>query len=68
MDLLNLAMLCGHLVDPAMTLRVIDVESRGRPYAIHDNTSDQTFVPGALPDAVAVASRLLFRGTDWISD
>jgi len=62
MDLLSLAMLCGHLVDPAMTLRVIDVESRGQRYAIHDNTSDQTFVPSSLPDAVAVASRLIVQG------
>ncbi len=62
MDLLSLAMLCGHLVDPAMTLRVIDVESRGQTYAIHDNTSDQTFVPSSLPEAVALASRLIVQG------
>ena len=30
MDLLNLALMCGHLVDPAMTLRVIQVESQGQ--------------------------------------
>ena len=62
MDLLNLAMLCGHLVDPVMTMRVIDVESRGQTYAIHDNTSDQTFVPSSLPYAVALASRLIVQG------
>ena len=62
MDLLDLAMLCGHLVDPAMTLRVIDVESRGQTYAIHDNTSDQTFVPNSLPEAVTLSSRLIVQG------
>jgi type IV secretion system protein VirB1 len=54
--------MCGHLVDPAMTLRVIDVESRGQTYAIHDNTSNQTFAPSSLPDAEAVASRLIVQG------
>ena len=62
MDLLRLAILCGHLVDPAMTLRVIEVESQGQVYAIHDNTSHQTFVPSSLPEAVALASRLIIEG------
>jgi len=61
-DLLNLAVLCGHLVDPAMTMRVIDVESRGQPYAIHDNTSDQTYIPNSLPDAVSLSSHLIAEG------
>ncbi len=62
MDLLNLALMCGHLVDPAMTLRVIQVESQGQTYAIHDNTSAQTFVPNSLPSAVTLSSQLIAQG------
>ena len=43
MDLLTLAVLCGPMVDPAMTLRVIDVESAGHAFAIHDNTNGKTY-------------------------
>jgi type IV secretion system protein VirB1 len=62
MDLLKLAVLCGHLVHPAMTLRVIEVESQGQAFAIHDNTSDQSFVPHSLPEAVRLASILISAG------
>jgi type IV secretion system protein VirB1 len=62
MDLLKLALLCGHLVHPAMTLRVIEVESQGQTFAIHDNTSDQSFVPHSLPEAVRLASMLIWAG------
>ena len=62
MDLLNLAVLCGHLVDPAMTLRVIQVESQGQIYAIHDNTNDHTFVAKSLPEALRLSSQLIAQG------
>ena len=62
MDLLNLAVLCGHLVDPAMTLRVIQVESQGQIYDVHDNTNSQTFVPTSLSEAVELSSRLMAQG------
>ena len=62
MDILSLALVCGHLVDPAMTLRVIQVESQGQIYAIHDNTNSQTFVPNSLPEAVELSSRLIAQG------
>ena len=62
MDLLNLAVMCGHLVDPAMTLRVIQVESQGQIYAIHDNTNDHTFVAKSLPEALRLSSQLIAQG------
>ena len=62
MDLLNLAVMCGHLVDPAMTLRVIQVESQGQIYAIHDNTIDHTFVAKSLPEALRLSSQLIAQG------
>ncbi len=43
MDLLTLALVCGPLVNPAMTLRVIEVESGGFPYAIHDNRDGSSY-------------------------
>ena len=55
MDLLTLAALCGPLVDPAVTLRVIAVESAGHAYAIHDNTTgvSQTFATAAGAEGIA---------------
>ena len=62
MDLLALAVSCGYLTDPAMTLRVIEVESEGQVTAIHDNTAHSTQVPHSLLEAVRVASDLIQRG------
>ena len=62
MDLLSLAVLCGPLVDPATTLRVIAVESDGHPYAIHDNGTGKTYQPGTAGGAVRVAEILLKAG------
>lgn len=59
MDLLTLAVLCGPLVDPSTTLRVIAVESAGHPYAIHDNTNGKTYEAGSPRGAVNVATILL---------
>jgi type IV secretion system protein VirB1 len=62
MDLLSLAMACSFLTDPRTTLRVIDVESQGQMYAIHDNTEDHTYSPRALPEALGIASLLINAG------
>ena len=62
MDLLTLAVACGHLVHPATTLRVIDIESRGHLYAIHDNTSGAQYDPANLPQAAAIARSLISLG------
>ena len=62
MDLLTLAILCGPMVDPATTLRVIAVESAGHPYAIHDNTNGKTYEAGTSAGAVRVANILLNAG------
>ncbi len=62
MDLLALAVTCGYLTDPAMTFRVIEVESHGQVTAIHDNTAHSTQVPHSLPEAVRLASDLIRQG------
>jgi type IV secretion system protein VirB1 len=62
MDLLTLAILCGPMVDPATTLRVISVESAGHPYAIHDNTNGKTYEAGTSRGAVNVANLLIGVG------
>jgi type IV secretion system protein VirB1 len=62
MDLLTLAVLCGPMVAPAMTLRVIAVESAGHPYAIHDNTDGKSYQATNSRDAVSVASFLIRAG------
>jgi type IV secretion system protein VirB1 len=62
MDLLGLAALCGPLVHPEMTLRVIAVESQGHAYAVHDNTSAQQYYPETLQEAVSVSSALIAAG------
>jgi type IV secretion system protein VirB1 len=61
-DLLTLAVACGHLVHPATTLRVIDIESRGHFYAIHDNTSGAQYDPANLQQAASLARSLISLG------
>jgi type IV secretion system protein VirB1 len=62
MDLLTLAALCGPMVHPAMTLRVIAVESAGHPYAIHDNTNGKSYRSGSSDEAVSIATLLIRAG------
>jgi len=62
MDLLTLAMICGPLVDPTMTLRIIAVESGGKPYAIHDNTTGISYAPATADAAQNLAENLLRAG------
>jgi type IV secretion system protein VirB1 len=62
MDLLSLAVLCGPLVHPQMTLQVIAVESQGQVYAIHDNTTGEHYTPKTLPDAVHLSRQLIDAG------
>jgi type IV secretion system protein VirB1 len=62
MDLLTLAVLCGPLVDPATTLRVISVESAGHAYVIHDDTNGKTYEAGSARGAVTVATSLVRAG------
>ncbi len=62
MDLLTLAVACGHLVHPATTLRVIETESRGHVYAIHDNTSGAQYDPANLRQAAGLARNLISLG------
>ena len=62
MDLLSLAALCGRLVDPDMTLRVIAVESRGHAYAVHDNTTARHYYPETLQEAIRLSTHLIETG------
>jgi type IV secretion system protein VirB1 len=62
MDLLSLAIICGPWVAPATTLSVIDIESGGHPYAIHDNTANQSYWPANLTLAEQLASVLIRAG------
>jgi len=62
MDLLSLTVLCGPLVDPAMTLRVIAVESAGHPYVIHDNTTRRSVDAGSADKAAETAKELIAAG------
>jgi type IV secretion system protein VirB1 len=62
MDLLTLAVLCGPLVDPSITLRVIAVESAGHTYAIHDNSNGKTYEAASSRGAATVATILLRAG------
>jgi type IV secretion system protein VirB1 len=62
MDLLSLAVLCGPLVDPQMTLRVIAVESQGHAFAVHDNTTAQHYYPETLQEALHLSTRLIETG------
>ena len=62
MDVLSLAVLCGHLVHPQMTLRIIAVESQGHVYAIHDNTTVGHYNPETLQDAVELSRQLIGAG------
>jgi type IV secretion system protein VirB1 len=62
MDLLTLAMLCGPLVDPSTTLRVISVESAGHPYVIHDDSNGKTYDAATARGAAGVAGILIRAG------
>jgi type IV secretion system protein VirB1 len=59
MDLLTLAILCGPMVDPAVTLRIINVESGGAPYVIHDDSAGTAYRSPDLSGAAAIAESLV---------
>jgi type IV secretion system protein VirB1 len=62
MDLLTLALVCGPMVAPSTTLRVIEVESAGQSYAIHDNTDDRSYAPARAAEAERLAAVLIRAG------
>lgn len=61
MDLLSLAFLCGPMVDPALTMRIIGVESGGDPYVIHDDSASRVYRAGDPAGAARIAEELLRR-------
>ena len=62
MDLLSLVMLCSPLVDSATALRVIAVESGGRPFVVHDNSDGRAYDSVNLSDGVRAATALIRAG------
>jgi type IV secretion system protein VirB1 len=62
MDLLSLALLCGPWVAPVTTLSVIDIESGGQPFAIHDNTDGRSYWPSSSAGAQRLAGGLIRAG------
>jgi type IV secretion system protein VirB1 len=62
MDLLGLAILCGPLVNPATTLRVITMESGGHAYIIHDNTAARSIDSKSEREAEWIAQILIRAG------
>jgi type IV secretion system protein VirB1 len=62
MDLLGLVILCGPLVNPATTLRVINMESGGHAYIIHDNTAGRSIDSKSEREAEWLAQILIRAG------
>lgn len=60
MDLLSLIATCAPLVAPDMMLTLVEAESGGHPYAIHDGT--RLHQPRTAAEAEAQARRLLGQG------
>ena len=59
MDLLTLAILCGPMVNPALTLRVINVESGGDPFVTRDDSSGIVYRSGVLSGAARLGEQLV---------
>jgi len=53
---------CGSDVHPATIHAIVEVESGGNPYAIHDGPTGTAIFPKSKKEAVEVAKRLLAKG------
>jgi soluble lytic murein transglycosylase-like protein len=53
---------CASNIAPATLEAVVAVESRGASLAIHDDATGRAWYPASLPEAVALAQRLLGAG------
>lgn len=53
---------CGPDVHPATIQAIVEVESGGNPYAIHDGPTGTAIFPKSKEEAVEVAKRLLAKG------
>jgi hypothetical protein len=60
MDLLGLIATCAPMVAPDLMLAVVEAESGGHPYAIHDG--ERLHRPKSLEEAIALARRLTGQG------
>jgi len=59
---LQLARTCAGGVAPETLLSVVKTESGFNAFAIGDNTDRRSYAPATLPDAVALATRLVAAG------
>lgn len=59
---LQIAASCAPAVHPETWLSVVHTESKFNPLSIGDNTTRQSYSPASLPDAVALATRLVAAG------
>jgi type IV secretion system protein VirB1 len=57
-----LCMQCAPMIHPATTVAIINVESKGNPYAIGDNTTGKSYFPKNAQTAIDIAYRLLKKG------
>jgi type IV secretion system protein VirB1 len=53
---------CAPNVGARTMAAIVQVESGGNPYAMHDNTSGRSYFPAEKSDAVALANALLAQG------
>jgi len=60
MDLLGLIATCTPMVAPDLMLAVVEAESGGHPYAIHDG--ERLHRPKSVDEAIALARRLTGQG------
>lgn len=54
--------ICAPLVSPVTMSAVVQHESGGSPFAIHDNTDSRTYAPSSIDAAVSTAKRLIASG------
>jgi type IV secretion system protein VirB1 len=59
---LALAGVCQSSVDPATIAKIAQHESGRNPFALHDNTTNRSYLPDTKPDAFRAASGLIAAG------
>jgi len=62
MDLITLLLTCAPAVDPSTLAAIVQTESHGQPYAIHDNRTGQSHWPKTKQAAVTLAQGLSAQG------
>jgi len=62
MTFLELLVACAPLVAPVTMSALVEQESGGNPWALHDNTTGISYQPGNQADAIAQARQLMAAG------